>query len=131
MSSDADFQFIVGTILGQKQDSPLFKALDENGINDVGGIMYLSDHIIYRLTYRDESSDPPIQRELGYGYQQLLRCFIAFVKMKDVEGKSIQGDWQNLTKITEFHIRTSSILDSGTSVNLKSNVTSLRHHTSH
>jgi hypothetical protein len=35
MSSDADFQFIVGTILGQRKDSPLFLALDKAGIFDV------------------------------------------------------------------------------------------------
>jgi hypothetical protein len=45
MASDTDFQFIMlGTILGQKQDSPLFKALEKDSITNVGGITSLTDH---------------------------------------------------------------------------------------
>jgi hypothetical protein len=43
MASDADFQFIVGTVFGQKQDTPLFKALKKAGITDVGGMASLTD----------------------------------------------------------------------------------------
>jgi hypothetical protein len=43
MASDADFQFIMGTVLGQKQDSPLFKALEKARITNVGGITSLTD----------------------------------------------------------------------------------------
>jgi hypothetical protein len=43
MASNADFQFIMGTVLGQKQDSPLFKALEQAGITDIGGIISLTD----------------------------------------------------------------------------------------
>jgi hypothetical protein len=44
MASDTDFQFItMGTVLGQKQDSPLFKALEKAGIADVGGITSLTN----------------------------------------------------------------------------------------
>jgi hypothetical protein len=45
MASDTDFQFIMGTVLGQKQDSPLFKALKKAGIADVGGITSLTDQV--------------------------------------------------------------------------------------
>jgi hypothetical protein len=43
MASDIDFQFIMGTILGQKQDSPLFKALEKVSITNVGGITSFTD----------------------------------------------------------------------------------------
>jgi hypothetical protein len=43
MASDIDFQFIMGTVLRQKQDSPLFKALEKAGITNVGGITSLID----------------------------------------------------------------------------------------
>jgi hypothetical protein len=43
MASDADFQFIMGTVLGQKQDSPPFKALEKAGIPDDRGITSLTD----------------------------------------------------------------------------------------
>ena len=102
MASDTDFQFIMGTVLGQKQDSPLFKALEKAGITDVGGITSLTDQVIDRLKYRDDSSGTPVNEELGHGYQQLIRCFNAFVLMKNDEGNPIHGDWQNLTIIIEF-----------------------------
>jgi hypothetical protein len=46
MASDADFQFIMGTVFGQKQDSQLFKALEKAGITNVGGITSLTDQAI-------------------------------------------------------------------------------------
>ena len=101
MVSDADFQFIMGTVLGQKRDSPLFKALKKAGISDVGGITSLTDQAIDRLKYRDDSSGTPINEELGHGYQQLIRCFNAFALMKNDEGKPIHRDWQNLTMTAE------------------------------
>jgi hypothetical protein len=56
MASDTDFQFTMGTIPGQKQDSPLFKALEEASITNVGGITSLIDQAIDRLKYWDDSS---------------------------------------------------------------------------
>jgi hypothetical protein len=102
MVSDTDFQFIVGTILGQKQDSPLFKALEKASINNDGGITSLTDQAIDRLKYWDDSSGTPVNEELGHGYQQLIRCFNAFVLTKNDEGKLIHGDWQNLTMTAEY-----------------------------
>jgi hypothetical protein len=102
MASDIDFQFIMGTILGQKQDSPLFKALEKASITNVGGITSLSNQAINRLKYRDDSSGTPVNKELSHGYQQVIRCFNAFVLTKNDEGKPIHGDWQNLTMTAEF-----------------------------
>jgi hypothetical protein len=102
MASDTDFQFIMGTILSQKQDSPLFKALEKAGITNVGGITSLTNQAMDRLKYQDDSSGTPINKELGHGYQQLMRCFNAFVLTKNDEGKPIHGDWQNLTMTAEF-----------------------------
>ena len=102
MTSDTDFQFIMGTILGQKQDSPLFKALEKASITNFGGITSLTNLAIDRLKYWDDSSGTPVNEELGHGYQQLIRCFNAFVLTKDDEGKPIHGDWQNLTMTAEF-----------------------------
>jgi hypothetical protein len=76
MASDTDFQFIMGTVLGQKQDSPLLKALKKAGITDVGGITSLTNRVIGRLKYRDDSSGTPVKEELGHGYQQLIRVVL-------------------------------------------------------
>ena len=102
MASDADFQFIMDEILGQKQDSPLIKALDKSGITDVGGITSLTDRVIDRLKYQDDSSGTSVLADLPHGYQQLIRCFNAFVLMKNADGNPIHGDWQNLTIKNEF-----------------------------
>jgi hypothetical protein len=51
MASETDFQFIMGTVLGQKQDSPIFKALEKAGITDIGGITSLTNQAIDRLKY--------------------------------------------------------------------------------
>jgi hypothetical protein len=102
MASDTDFQFIMGTILVQKQDSPLFKALKKASITNVGGITSLTDQAIDRLKYRDDSSGTPVNQELGHGYQQVIRYFNAFVLTKNDEGKPIHGDWQNLTMTADF-----------------------------
>jgi hypothetical protein len=51
-ASDTDFQFIMGTVLGQKLvDSPLFKAIEKARITNVGGITSLTDQAINRLKY--------------------------------------------------------------------------------
>ena len=102
MASDADFDFITKTILGQKQDSPLLKALEESGIDDVSGITSLNDRVIDRLRYQDDSSGTNVSVELGNGHQQLLRCFNAFVLFKNDEGDPIHRDWQNRVVKAEF-----------------------------
>jgi hypothetical protein len=102
MASDTDFQFIMGTVIGQKQDSPLFKPLEKAGITDVGGITSLTNRVIDRLKYQDDSSGTPVKEELGHGCQQLTPCFNAFALMKNDEGNPIHGDWQNSTIIAEF-----------------------------
>jgi hypothetical protein len=58
MASDTDFQFI----LGQKQDSPLFKALETASITNGGGITSLTDQAIGRLKYRDDSFGTPVNK---------------------------------------------------------------------
>jgi glutathione peroxidase-family protein len=99
---DTDFQFIMGTSLGQMQDSPLFKALKKAKITNVKGITSLTGRVINRLKHRDNSSRRPVNKELGHGYQQLIRSFNTFVLTKNNEGKPIHGDWQNLIMTFKF-----------------------------
>jgi hypothetical protein len=102
-ASATDYQVIMDKVLGQKQDSPLFKALEKAGITNLGGITSsLTNRSIDRLKYGDDSSGTPINDKFGHGYQQLIRCFNAFVLMKNDESNPIHGDWQNLTIIAEF-----------------------------
>ena len=57
MASDADFEFILTTIPGMDEDSPLTKqALEKDGIFDAGGVSCLSNRDIDQLKHRDDSS---------------------------------------------------------------------------
>jgi hypothetical protein len=79
-SDDADFQFMTTTILGQKVDSPLFRALEKAGIDDGADIASLPDRLIEQLNHQDNSSGNGTGTEdLGWGCQLLLRCFKALI----------------------------------------------------
>jgi hypothetical protein len=103
MTSVTDFEFILTTIFAQKDDSPLHKALERDGVIDVEGITALMDRDIDRLKYQDtDSSGATTIVELGKGYQSLIRCFNAFVVTKYDEGTPVHGDWQNLVIKADF-----------------------------
>jgi hypothetical protein len=113
MSSEADFKFIMGTVLGQKEDSPLSLALANDAITDLLFLTGLEDKDIDRLKWQDPSFVPvkdskgkhgplPPPVDLGTGLKQLVRIFKAFVYTKHIEGNPIHDDWQNKTKKAEF-----------------------------
>ncbi len=102
MTSDTDFVFVTREILGQKPGSPLLKAFEHSAIFDVGNIMTLSERSIDRLQYMDDSSEPPTKTELEEGYRGLIRCFIAFVQKKFVEGDPVHVDVQKNFVKSEF-----------------------------
>ena len=102
MASDTDFKFIMETILGQKEDSPLSKAFERDAITDIGDIMCIPDRYIDQLKFPDDTSGKIVLIELGQGYRALIHCFQAFVLMKNAEGKPVQGDFQNLVDKAEF-----------------------------
>ena len=99
MALVTDFEFIMGTIFAQKDDSPLSKAFEREGIIDAGGIMTLC---IARLKYPGDTSDPPVTDKLRLGYQLLVRGFQAFVQSRDAAGCPIHEDWQNKDTKIEF-----------------------------
>jgi hypothetical protein len=101
MASDNDFKFTLETILGQREDSPLYKSLKRDGF-DVVGIATLPEQCIKNLKYKDDSSGNIVMVELDQYCRALVRCFKAFVRMKIAEGKPIHQDWQNLTIKVDF-----------------------------
>jgi hypothetical protein len=102
MAPDANFHVFMGTIFAQEVDSPLFKALEKAGVNDVKSITSLSDQAIDQLKCQDHSSGTDMAEALGHGNQQLVRCFKAFVIMKNDKGAPLHGDWQNLVLKDNF-----------------------------
>ena len=103
MASVTDFEFIMNKIFAQKDDSPIHKALEKEGITDVEGITALMDKDIDQLEYEDEDSSGVTKLiELGKGFKSLIRCFNAFVITKYDEGKPVHGDWQGLVDKADF-----------------------------
>ena len=95
MSKDQDFHHIMTAVLDQKVDSPMHKAFVKAGIDDVGGIISLSEKRIEDLMFEDGPADKPIMTKLPSGHQQLIMCFKAFVQFKISEGINVHQDWQN------------------------------------
>ena len=102
MSTITDFKFIMSTILGQKDDSPLSKCFENSGIEDVPSILTLSDTAIDRLKYIDKDFKPAINEPLNVGLQQLIRAFNAFVETRNDDGDPIHDDWQNKATKKDF-----------------------------
>jgi hypothetical protein len=102
MDAIPDFEFILATILGQGNDTPLRKALLRSCTTDVPRIMALRDCDIDRFQFPDDSSGTIILEELDPGSMNLVRCFIAFIRKKIAEGDQLYTDWQNLTDLAEF-----------------------------
>ncbi len=113
MKSLTDFEFITTTILGIKDDSPIAKTFEREGIRDVEGVTSINDRAIDRLKYKEtDSSGATTIVELGKGCQSLIQCFNAFVRTKHDEGTPVHGDWQNLVikeEFTEFRIYRSAL----------------------
>jgi hypothetical protein len=97
-----DFKFIVETILGQREDSPLCKPLKRDGFDDFIGIATVPEQHIKNLKCEDDSSGNIVMVELDQDCRALARCFKAFVRMKIDKGKPIHQDWQNLTIKANF-----------------------------
>ena len=103
MTSAADFEFILTTVLGQKVDSPIHKLLNRAGIDDGTGITYLAERCIANLKYKDGTSETAVLEGLQpEGYQQLLRCFKAYIQRTLDVGIMVHKDWQNLVTKDEF-----------------------------
>jgi hypothetical protein len=102
MTSDTDFVFVTREILGQKPGSPLLKAFEHSAIFDFGAIMTLNEREIDHLQYMDDSSEPTTKTDLTEGYRGLIRCFIAFVQKRFVEGDPVHVDVHNKFVKSEF-----------------------------
>ena len=58
VSKDQDFHYVMTTVLDQKADSPMHKALLKASIDDVIGIISLSEKRIEALTFMDGMVQP-------------------------------------------------------------------------
>ena len=102
MASKAAFNHIVRSVLGQKDGSPLCKALEWAGIDNVAGTITLLLRHIEGLKFNDGTDGEVLVTDLPFGLKQLILCFKAFIKMKLDGGTSVHEDWQNLVTGPDF-----------------------------
>jgi len=88
------FRHVLTNILRQPMDSPLIRALDEAGINEINDLLTLDPQLRNPLTYKlNDGSVKP----LPIGYRNLLRVFKIFTDYCQDRGMLID-DWTAVTK---------------------------------
>ena len=103
MTQEADLDYILTTVLGQKADSPIHKSLSRAGIDNVPGIMSLAEQHIKNLKYKKDSAlGKAVLTGLPNGHLQRLICFKAYIQMKLKAGVMVHEDWQNNVTKDEF-----------------------------
>ena len=102
MSKDQDFHYIMTKVLDQDADSPMHKAFVKAGIDDVGGIISLSEKRIEALMFDDGPDDKLVTTKLPVGHQQRIICFKAFIQSKISDGIIVHQDWQNKVTKDDF-----------------------------
>ena len=94
MAKEQDFHHVMTAVIEQKVDSPMHKAFNRAGIDDVGGITSLSEKRIEALKFMDGITEPPVLTTvLPSGYQHLIICFKVFVQDKILQGLNVHQDW--------------------------------------
>jgi hypothetical protein len=83
------FDHVMDKVLGRDENSHLKKSLIEEGIDDVFGLITLTDKTIDNLVYQEvtkSSSQLPVKK----GDKMLVKCFIAYCSTSSLWGtKSI------------------------------------------
>jgi hypothetical protein len=91
----AAFNHVTQTVLA---NANITNALREDGINEIGGMISLSDEQVEDLTYLDSDPTNPTAYCLKKGEISLIKSFIHFVHYRDEIGNPIGDDWRNITQ---------------------------------
>jgi hypothetical protein len=73
------------------------KALREDGIKEISGLISLSDDQVEDLTHLDPDPTNPTAYCLKKGEIGLIKSFIHYVHYRDEIGDPIGDDWRNIT----------------------------------
>jgi len=94
---------VLTEVLRQPSDSPLVRALEEAGINEINDLLTLDHHSRNTLTYeRDDGTTKP----LPIGHRNLIRVLKIFADFCQDSGRPIE-DWLAVTKKDFDDFRTS------------------------
>jgi hypothetical protein len=101
----AAFNPVTQIVLG---NANIIKALREDGIKEISGLISLSDEQVEDLTYLDPDPTNPTAYCLKKGEIGLIKSFIHFVHYHAEIGNPISDDWRSITQdeFDQFHCNT-------------------------
>jgi hypothetical protein len=91
------YTHIFENFLGRSDGTTLKTSLDEEGIDDIFGLINISDAAIDSLSDKDTSNNNAFT-PVRLGDKMLLRCFSNYVANRHFEGKTIGDDWIMVTQ---------------------------------
>ena len=94
LTSKATFTHVMDNVL---QNPKITNALNEQGIDDIFGLMILTDDIVDNLVYPDSDLQVQIKYRLKMGEIGLIKCFIHYMYYLEALGNPIVDDWTNIT----------------------------------
>jgi hypothetical protein len=94
------YTHILHNVFGRADGTPLQLALEEEGIEDVFGLVNLDSPTINNLAYSDSNNNNAITNART-GDKMLLKCFLSYIQVQHTEGNTIRDDWDQITH-TEF-----------------------------
>jgi hypothetical protein len=94
------YTHILHNVLGRADGTPLQLALEEEGIEDIFGLVNLDSSTINNLAYSNSNNNNAITN-LRRGDKMLLKCFLSYIQVQHTEGNPIRDDWNQITQ-TEF-----------------------------
>jgi hypothetical protein len=94
----AAYTNILHNVFGRADGTPLQLALEDEGIEDVFGLVNLDAPTVNNLAYSDSNNAITNVRT---GDKMLLKCFLSYIQVWQNEGNPIRDDWDQITH-TEF-----------------------------
>jgi hypothetical protein len=91
------YTHILHNVLGRADGTPLQLALEEEGIEDVFGLVNLEAPTINNLAYSDSKNNNAITN-VRTGDKMLLKCFLSYIQVRHTEGNPIRDDWDHITQ---------------------------------
>jgi hypothetical protein len=91
------YTHILHNVLGRADGTPLQLAFEEEGIEDIFGLINLDAPTINNLQYSDSNNNNAITN-FRTGDKMLLKCFLSYIQVRHTEGNPIIDDWDQITQ---------------------------------
>jgi hypothetical protein len=91
------YTHILHNVPGRADSTPLQHALEEEGIEDIFGLINLDAPTINNLQYSNSNNNNAITN-VRTGNKMLLKCFLSYTGIQHNEGNPIKDDWDQITQ---------------------------------